>query len=304
MNRIELLTESHDGAVRLDVFISRKNQELTRSYIQKLIEGGMVRVDGQAAKASLKLKPGQIVEIFMPDTKPIEAAAQDIPIDILYEDDDIIVVNKPRGMVVHPACGNTTGTLVNAILHKCDSLSGINGVLRPGIVHRIDKDTTGILVIAKNDNAHIKLSEQLKEHTMKRNYLALVYGVLKSLRGTIDAPIGRHRTDRKRFAVVPGKGKRAVTHYDVIEFFDGYTLIKASLETGRTHQIRVHMSHIGHPLVGDELYGPKKPKIKAERQMLHAETLGFIHPVTENYIEFNSPLPEDFKMLLSKLTKL
>ncbi len=304
MNRIELLANSNDDTVRLDVFISRKNQDLTRSYIKKLIEDGMVKVDGQIPKPSLKLKPGQIVEIQVPDIKPIETAAQDIPIDIIYEDNDIIVVNKPKGMVVHPACGNSTGTLVNAILHKCNSLSGINGVLRPGIVHRIDKDTTGILVVAKNDNAHISLSEQLKEHTMKRNYIALVYGVLKSQKGTIDAPIGRHKTDRKRFAVVPGKGKRAVTHYEVIELFGGYTLIRASLETGRTHQIRVHMSHIGHPLVGDELYGPRKPKIKAEGQMLHAETLGFIHPTTGSYIEFESPLPEDFKKLLSKLKKL
>lgn len=300
MEQIELIVGEEDEGTRLDVFINRKLGKLSRSHIQKLIEDGMVKVNGLNSKTSLKVKRDQLVEVNIPEPKKLEVDAQDIPIEILYEDKDVAVVNKPKGMVVHPACGNYSGTLVNAIMYKCDKLSSINGIIRPGIVHRIDKDTSGVLVIAKNDNAHMKLSQQLKNHTMTRRYVALVYGDLKNQKGIIDAPIARHKTERKKMAV--GKeGKSAVTHFEVIERLNGYTLIKASLETGRTHQIRVHMAYIGHPLVGDEVYGPKKPKIKVKGQMLHAEVLGFTHPATGEYMEFSAPMPQDFRDLLDKL---
>lgn len=301
MKHSEFKVEAEDEGTRLDVFISRKLKELSRSHIQKLIEDESVKVEGKTGKASLKLKLNQIVEIEIPEPKGLDVAAQDIPIEILYEDGDIAVVNKPKGMVVHPACGNRSGTLVNALLFKCEKLSGINGVIRPGIVHRIDKDTSGILVIAKNDNAHIRLSSQFKEHSMKRRYTALVYGNIKGERGMIDAPIGRHKTDRKKFAVVDSGGKRAVTHFNVVKRYNGFTLIKAELETGRTHQIRVHMAYLGHPLVGDKVYGPKKEKLNVNGQMLHAELLGFVHPSTGKYMEFKTPLPEEFKDILKKI---
>ena len=238
----------------------------------------------------------------MKEPKELEVEAENIPIDIIYEDSDVIVVNKAKGMVVHPAPGNYNGTLVNALLYHCTDLSSINGVIRPGIVHRIDKDTTGILVIAKNDEAHNKLSDQLKEHSMKREYYALVEGRIKANSGTIDKPLARSKKDRLKIAIVEG-GKRAVTHYEVIERFKNTTLVKCVLETGRTHQIRVHMSSIGYPLVGDPVYGFKKGKFKCEGQMLHAKTLGFIHPRTNEYVEFTSELPENFKGLIENLRK-
>ena len=300
MKLIELTIDNKDEGKRLDVYINDKVEELTRSHIQKLIEDGMVKVNEVVPKTSMKVKAKQIVMINIPEPKQLEIEAEDIAVEILYEDYDLAVVNKPKGMVVHPACGTYSGTLVNALLFKCDNLSSINGVVRPGIVHRIDKDTSGVLVIAKNDNAHASLSGQLKEHTMKRVYYAIVYGNIKDQKGTIIAPIGRHKIERKKMAVVEG-GKHAATHFEVVENLSDYTFIKAILETGRTHQIRVHMSYIGHPLLGDEVYGPKKPKIKVQGQMLHAETLGFIHPSIEQYMEFNAPLPEEFKVLLKKL---
>ncbi len=300
MEQIELIVRSEDEGTRLDVFINRNIDRLSRSHIQKMIEDGLIKVNGQNSKTSLKVKRDHLVEVNIPEPKKLEVDAQDISIEILYEDNHVAVVNKPKGMVVHPACGNYSGTLVNAILYKCGHLSSINGVIRPGIVHRIDKDTSGVLVIAKNDNAHTKLSQQLKDHTMTRRYIALAYGNIKNQKGIIDAPIGRHKNERKKMAVVK-EGKSAVTHFEVIESLNGYTLIKASLKTGRTHQIRVHMAYIGHPLVGDEVYGPKRPKIKAKGQMLHAEVLGFIHPDTGEYMEFRTPIPQDFKDLLDKL---
>lgn len=300
MEKIEINVADGEQGTRLDVFISKMIEKVTRSYAKKLIDQGLVRIDGQYAKISAKLKQGQKVEVILPAPKKLEVTAQNIPIEVLYEDNDIVVVNKPKGMVVHPACGNYTGTLVNAIMHKCHQLSGINGVVRPGIVHRIDKDTTGVLVIAKNDNAHLKLSSQLKEHTMKRRYIALVYGCIKNQKGTINAPIGRHKIERKKMSVIK-EGRTAVTHFDVIEYFKEYTLIKAVLETGRTHQIRVHMAYIGHPLVGDEVYGPKRQKIKIHGQLLHAELLGFKHPSTDEYMEFSAPLPQEFSSIIDKI---
>ena len=300
--QIELIAEIEDTGTRLDVFINKKVETLSRSRIHKLIEEGMVRVNGIDAKPSMKVKDNQAIVIVLPEPKKLELSAEDISIEILYEDNDIIVVNKPKGLVVHPACGNASGTLVNALLFKCGQLSSINGVVRPGIVHRIDKDTSGVLVVAKNDNSHNGLSQQLKEHSIKRTYIALVNGNIKTQSGVINAPIGRHKVERKKMAVVDTGGRYAVTRFQVLENINGYTLIKAILETGRTHQIRVHMSYIGFPLVGDEVYGLKKPKLKVKGQMLHAEVLGFIHPATGNYMEFKAPIPDEFREVLDKLS--
>lgn len=284
---------------RIDKYISEK-LDLTRSRIQKLIDDGMVSINGKTAKSSVKVNEGEILTVEIPELKPLEIVPEEIPLNILYDDDDVLVIDKPKGMVVHPANGNYTGTLVNAIMAKYkDNLSGINGVIRPGIVHRIDKDTSGVLVIAKNDKAHLKLAEQLKEHSMTRVYVAVVRGKLKNSVGTIDAPIGRNPKDRKKMGVV-ANGKRAVTHYKVIKELDDCSIIEVRLETGRTHQIRVHMAYIGHPLLGDNVYSNGKNKYGFVGQALHAKILGFIHPSTGEYMEFSSKLPEEFEKLLAK----
>ena len=300
MDSYEFKVDESLVGVRLDLFISNKFEDKSRSYIQGVIEGGNAIVNGKCRKSNFKLKLGDIITLKIPEPVELNVKAEDIPLDILYEDSDVIVINKPQDMVVHPAPGNYSGTLVNALLNHCTDLSGINGVLRPGIVHRIDKDTSGALVVAKNDNAHNSLAAQLKDHSMTRSYVALVEGVIKSDEGTIDAPIGRHPKDRIKMAIVES-GKKAVTHYKVIERFDKYTLVECNLETGRTHQIRVHMAKIGHPLVGDLIYGFKKQKFNLKGQVLHAKRLGFIHPSTNEYMEFISPLPNYLEKLITKL---
>ncbi len=284
---------------RIDKFVAEK-LDISRSRVQKLIEDGFVTIDGMAVKDSQKVAAGQVVMVEIPDAKPVKIEAEDIKLDILYEDDDVLVVNKPKGMVVHPANGNQTGTLVNAVMAHCkDNLSGINGEIRPGIVHRIDKDTSGVLVIAKNDKAHISLAAQLKEHSMTRVYIAIARGVFKESSGVIDAPIGRNPNDRKKMSVVKN-GRHAVTHYKVIKQLDDCTILEVRLETGRTHQIRVHMAYIGHPLLGDFIYSSGKNKYGFVGQALHAKTLGFIHPSNGKYMEFSSSLPEEFEKLLAK----
>lgn len=287
---------------RIDKYLSSIEEEYSRSFIQKLIKDQAVLVNKTPVKSSYILNPGDEILLIIPEpTMPI-AIAEDIPLDILYEDKQIIIINKPKGMVVHPAAGHENGTLVNALLHHCkEELSGINGVLRPGIVHRIDRDTTGVLVICKTDEAHKILAGQLKEHSIHRVYHAVVHGILKEEEGTIDAPIGRSTSDRKKMAILPN-GKHAVTHYKVLSYLKGYTYIKCQLETGRTHQIRVHMASKGHPLLGDIVYGPSKcPITGLIGQTLHAMTLGFLHPTTNKYIEFTAPLPEYFQKLLQVL---
>jgi 23S rRNA pseudouridine1911/1915/1917 synthase len=296
----KFLVSELDVGKRLDLFLSENLEGMSRSYIQGIIEKEAISINGKQKKSNYKMKLNDEISIDIPSPIELQVEPENIPINIVYEDSDVIVVNKPQDMVVHPAPGNYNGTLVNALLYHCKDLSGINGVIRPGIVHRIDKDTTGILVIAKNDNAHNKLAHQLKDHTMTRTYYALVEGNVKSDEGTIDAPIGRHPSDRIKMTVIKD-GREAVTHYKVLERFGEYTLIQCNLETGRTHQIRVHMAHIGHPLVGDNVYGRKKQKFKVLGQVLHAKKLGFIHPTTEEYIEFNSDLPQYFQDLLIKL---
>lgn len=302
MEIIELITEEKDREQRIDKFLSDKLQGRSRSYIQGLIQEEKVKVDNKAVKSNYKIRSSEVITVEIPELVELDVKPEEIELDILYEDEEVIVVNKPQGMVVHPAVGNYTGTLVNAILNHCNDLSGINGVIRPGIVHRIDKDTSGVLVIAKNDNSHHKLAEQLKDHSMRRVYNALVEGLLKDDEGTVDAPLARHPIERIKISVVPG-GRRAVTHYKVLERYKNTTLIECVLETGRTHQIRVHMSYIGHPLVGDPIYGYKKQKIKAEGQLLHARVLGFIHPTRGEYMEFQAPLPEYFQKVIYSLRK-
>lgn len=288
---------------RLDVYIAEITAE-TRSYSAKLIEEGLVLVNGKKAAKNLKLKNGDSVSVTLPDPTVYEVKAENIPLDIVFEDESLLVVNKPKGMVVHPAAGNYDGTLVNAIMHHCgDSLSGINGVLRPGIVHRIDKNTSGLLIIAKNDTAHRNLAEQIKAHSFTREYEAVVYGNIKEDNGTVSAPIGRHPIERKKMAVTDKNSKEAVTHFEVIERFGGFTHLKFRLETGRTHQIRVHSAYIGHPVAGDEVYGPKKVITKLSGQCLHARKIGFIHPETNEYLEFSSELPEYFTNFLKDLRK-
>lgn len=286
---------------RIDKCISMLIDSLSRSYIQKLIKEDAVSVNGKPVKGSYRVKEEDEVSFFLPKAVEPDITAQPIPLDILYEDRDVIVVNKPKGMVVHPAAGHYCDTLVNALLYHCGAeLSGINGVMRPGIVHRIDRDTTGSLIVCKNDRAHNCIAEQLKEHSITRRYRAICHGVLKEEEGIIDKPIGRHPTDRKKMAVSE-KGKRAVTHYKVLQRFAKYTYIECELETGRTHQIRVHMASIGHPLLGDEVYSNVKSPYKLEGQTLHAQVLGFRHPTTGEYIEVSAPLPDYFKHLLEIL---
>ncbi|MBQ2455958.1 MAG: RluA family pseudouridine synthase [Firmicutes bacterium] len=300
-NRFGFVIDEEHAGLRADSVLSVLMEDVSRSYIQKLIEGGSVTVDGKPMVSKKeKLRAGAEVVLDLPEPAPCEAVPEDIPLDIVYEDDDLIVVNKPKGMVVHPAAGNLSGTLVNALLFHCNCLSSINGVQRPGIVHRIDKDTSGLLVCAKSDAAHRGLSEQLAEHSVTRRYRAVVFGRLKDDSGRIDAPIGRDPKNRLRMAVVPG-GKNAVTNYRVLTYMNGFTEIEARLETGRTHQIRVHMTSIGHPLLGDTVYGPAKQPYKLNGQMLHAGILGFVHPVTGQYMEFEAEPPEEYLTTLKKL---
>lgn len=295
------IVESQEGE-RIDRYLAEAMSDRSRSYVQKLIKTENVVVNGEPVKASYRLLIGDRLEITVPDAREPEIEAEEIPLNILYEDSDIIIVNKPKQMVVHPAPGHLSGTLVNALMYHCrQELSGINGMLRPGIVHRIDMDTTGSLVVCKNDKAHQSLAEQLKEHSIRRIYVAVVHGNLKADSGTVDAPIGRHPTERKRMSVHAKNGKRAVTHYKVLERFGAFTFIQCELETGRTHQIRVHMASIGHPLLGDAVYGPRKCPIPGlTGQTLHAKTLGLIHPETGEYLEVDAPLPEYMKELLER----
>ena len=284
---------------RLDVFLA-ENAEFTRSYAATLIQDGFVTVNGKVSAKNTKLKTGDRVDITIPDPQEYTVEPENIPLDIVYEDEHLLVVNKPKDMVVHPAAGNYSGTLVNAILYHCgDSLSGINGVMRPGILHRIDKNTSGLLLVAKNDNAHLFLSEQIKEHSLTREYEAVVYGNLKNDVGTVDAPIARHPVKRKQMAIVAG-GKAAVTHYTVLERFGNFTHVRLRLQTGRTHQIRVHMPSLGHPVAGDDVYGPHKVITKLGGQCLHARKIGFIHPESREYLEFASELPEYFTKFLNE----
>lgn len=292
------VTEELSGD-RIDKFLSEQCEELSRSFIQKLLKSGEVYVGAKPVKPSYKVSEGDMISFEVPEAVEPEILPEDIPLDILYEDHDVILVNKPKGMVVHPAAGHYTGTLVNALMYHCkDDLSGINGVMRPGIVHRIDMDTTGVLIICKNDLSHNSIAEQLKEHSIIRRYQAIVHGCLKDDEGTIDAPVGRHPQDRKKMCINHQNGKHAVTHYKVLNRFQGYTHIECYLETGRTHQIRVHMSSIGHPLLGDAVYGPARCPYKLQGQTLHAGVLGFVHPRTGVYMEFSAPLPEYFIKLL------
>lgn len=299
----EWIAAPEDAGARLDAFLAGK-MEKTRSSVQKLIEEENVRLNGAPAVKNARLREGDRVEATEPPPEVPDVKPQNIPLDIVYEDQDLLVVNKPKGMVVHPAAGNPDGTLVNALLFHCgDSLSGINGVIRPGIVHRIDKDTSGLLIVAKNDRAHQSLAEQIAVHSFTRIYNAVVYGIVKEEEGTVSAPIGRHPTDRKRMAVLSSGGREAVTHYRVLERFPGFTLVECRLETGRTHQIRVHMAHIGHPVAGDPVYGPKKCITELQGQCLHARVIGFIHPATGEYLEFDSGLPPYFERFLEKLRR-
>ena len=302
---MEIFTiETDDVNKRVDVFLNEEMEDISRSALQKNIEKGNITVNGDKISKNYKLRIGDIVEAELPPPENIDIVPEDIPLDIMYEDDDLIVINKPQNMVVHPAPGHYTGTLVNALMFHCgDNLSGINGVLRPGIVHRIDKDTSGVLVIAKSDLAHKGLSEQLAEHSMKRVYNAIVYNSFSEESGTVDRNIDRSKNDRKKMAVVMQGGRNAVTHYKVIEKLGKYTWVELQLETGRTHQIRVHMSYIGHPLLGDPVYGPKKCPFNLNGQVLHAKVLGFIHPRTGEYMEFNSELPDYFSSLIERLKK-
>jgi 23S rRNA pseudouridine1911/1915/1917 synthase len=294
--------DGDDAGKRLDVFLSEEIEDLTRSYIQKLIAGGLASVNQAPVRASYRVKPRDLVELQVPEPEGLELKGEPIPLDIYYEDSDVIVVNKPRGMVVHPAEGNYTGTLVHALLYHCKDLSGINGVTRPGIVHRLDKDTSGLIVAAKNDFAHLDLARQFKDRLITRRYYALVHGRVKEQSGTVNAPIGRDPRDRQKMAVVMKKGKHAVTRYSVLRRFKGYTYLELKLETGRTHQIRVHMSFIGHPLVGDPKYGPARPHFNLNGQFLHAAVLGFNHPRKGTRIELEAPLPEELAAVLQKLT--
>lgn len=299
----EWIAAPEDAGARLDAFLAGK-MEKTRSSVQKLIEEENVRLNGAPAAKNARLREGDRVEATEPPPEVLDVKPQNIPLDIVYEDQDLLVVNKPKGMVVHPAAGNPDGTLVNALLFHCgDSLSGINGIIRPGIVHRIDKDTSGLLIVAKNDRAHQSLAEQIAVHSFTRIYNAVVYGIVKEEEGTVSAPIGRHPTDRKRMAVLSSGGREAVTHYRVLERFPGFTLVECRLETGRTHQIRVHMAHIGHPVAGDPVYGPKKCITELQGQCLHARVIGFIHPATGEYLEFDSGLPPYFERFLEKLRR-
>ena len=298
----EILVVQEDG-VRLDKYLSTELCDLTRSYLQKLLKDGKVTVNEEIAKSNYKVKTGDRICVEVPEAVEPEIVPEELELDILYEDGDILLVNKPKGMVVHPAAGHASGTLVNGLMAHCKGdLSGINGVLRPGIVHRIDRDTTGVLVVCKNDRAHNQVAEQLKVHSITRKYYAIVHGVIREDRGTVHAPIGRHPTDRKKMCINEKNGKDAITHYQVLRRFRRFTYVECQLETGRTHQIRVHMASLGHPILGDEVYGPSRcPFPGLQGQTLHAGVLGIRHPKTNEYMEFQAPLPEYFQSLLKKL---
>ena len=304
MKQSYLVPEEFQGE-RIDKYLSEACCGLTRSYLQKLLKSQLVEVDGKAVKNSYRVSAGETVELEVPEAVEPEIEAEPIPLDILYEDKDIILINKPKGMVVHPAAGHYSQTLVNGLMYHCrGELSGINGVMRPGIVHRIDMDTTGVLIVCKNDFAHNSIAEQLKVHSITRKYYAIVHGVIGEDEGTVDAPIGRHPVDRKKMSINYKNGKHAVTHYRVLERFKQFTYVECQLETGRTHQIRVHMASLNHPLLGDSVYGPSKCPFKLQGQTLHAGVLGIIHPRTGEYMEFSAPLPEYFENLLEKLGKI
>lgn len=304
MEQLSLNVENHEQNLRIDKFLADRMPEQSRSYLQKLIKDGNITVNQNIVKPNYKVQVNDFVHVSLPEPEEPDIVPENIPLDILYEDDAILIINKPKGMVVHPSAGHYTGTVVNAVMYHCNgNLSGINGVMRPGIVHRIDMDTTGAIVICKTDRAHQILADQLKEHSISRKYRAIVYGNFKEDTGTITGDIGRHPIDRKKMAIVQRNGKPAVTHYRVLERFGSYTYIECQLETGRTHQIRVHMASNGHPLLGDELYGPSKCPYKLQGQCLHAMILGFIHPVSGKYVEFEAPLPDYFTHLLQNLRK-
>lgn len=303
-NILELTVDADSAGLRIDKYLSQRLPDQSRSYIQKLIKDGLVFADLKPVKSNYKVNHGQALKVCLPEPVSLDIQPENIPLDIIYEDNDVILINKPKNMVVHPSAGHESGTVVNALLYHCrDNLSTINGVMRPGIVHRIDKDTTGVIVICKNDKAHQCLAEQLKIHSITRKYHAIVCNNFQEDEGTVNAPIGRSDKDRKKMAVNYKNGKEAITHYKVLKRFGKYTYIECTLETGRTHQIRVHMSSIGHPLLGDTVYGPSKCPYSLEGQTLHAKTLGFIHPSTGAYMEFEAPLPQYFISLLEKLEK-
>lgn len=302
MEYFTFAAEKEDAGQRIDVFLAENLESLSRSGVQKLLEKGCIRLNGGGAKANARLREKDVIDVEIPDAEETELLPEDIPLDILYEDGELIVINKPQGMVVHPAPGHSSGTLVNALLFHCGGgLSGINGEKRPGIVHRIDKDTSGVLVAAKTNAAHQSLAAQLAEHSITRRYHAIVFNGFPEDEGTVDKPICRNPQDRKKMAVAERGGRRAVTHYKVLERLERFTLIEARLETGRTHQIRVHMTSIGHPLLGDMVYGPKKQPFSLAGQALHARILGFCHPATGEYMEFEAPLPPYFEALLERL---
>ena len=297
--RLTLICEKES---RADIYIAENAEGISRSFLKKLFDLGEILVNGKAVRASYKLKCGDEISFSLPKAKPLNVTAQNIPIDIVYEDEELLVINKARGMVVHPAAGNEDGTLVNALMYHCgDTLSGINGVMRPGIVHRIDKDTTGLLVVAKNDNAHQKLTDQLSDHTLSRVYYAIVHGNIKEDNLTIDAPIARDNADRKKMTIAKNVGRDALTHISVLERFGKYTFIKCRLKTGRTHQIRVHTKSIMHPILGDKTYGLKKEEFSLDGQLIHAGEIGFIHPASGELVSFKAPLPDDFSQTLEKI---
>ena len=305
MSENKIIIKAEEAGTRIDKFIADNLEDVSRSYIQKLIEDKLVTLNGSFVKAKYKVKTGDEFEVIIPDAKELDVVPESIPLDIIYEDDDILVVNKPKGMVVHPAPGHYTGTLVNAIMYHCkDNLSGINGVLRPGIVHRIDMNTTGSLLVCKSDKAHQIMADKFKVHDLTRKYHCIVHGNIKEDEGIINAPIGRHPIDRKKMSTKCKNGRNAITHFKVLERFGNYTYVECQLETGRTHQIRVHMASIGHAVLGDDVYGPSKCPFKLEGQTLHAKILGIEHPVTGEYMEFDAPLPEYFEKLLIKLRNI
>ncbi len=305
MNKLELIAAPDDAGVRIDRYISDHIEGISRSAVTKLIEDGKVTVGEKPVKKNYKTAEGDRICVMLDEPKPVDILPEDIPLDIVYEDGHLLVVNKPKDMIVHPAPGHESGTLVNALMYHCgDDLSGINGELRPGIVHRIDKNTSGLLAVAKSDIAHAGLSEQIKEHSFTREYLAICYGNIKEDERTVDAPIGRHKVDRKKMCVTQLNSRSAVTHIKVLERYTGFTYILCRLETGRTHQIRVHMAHIGHPIAGDDVYGPSKVITELHGQCLHAYKLGFIHPVTGEYLEFIADPPESFVRFRDKLRKV
>ncbi|MDD6642752.1 MAG: RluA family pseudouridine synthase [Firmicutes bacterium] len=296
---------AQNAGERVDIFLAREASGLTRSAVQRLLEQGFVTLRGVPVKKNAKTEAGAVYCVTVPEVREVEIAAQELPLDIVFEDADVLVINKPKNMVVHPAAGHSDGTLVNALLHHCgDSLSGINGEKRPGIVHRIDKDTTGLLIVAKNDYAHQALAEQLKDHTLRRTYECLVHGGFKEDSGTVSAPIGRHPTDRKKMAVVQRNGREAVTHWEVIARYGQYTHLRCRLETGRTHQIRVHMAYLNHPIVGDPVYGSGRAELGLTTQCLHAQALTFVHPRTGREVTVTCPLPDDFRDTLLKLQRM